>query len=83
MNIYSFFLGEIMKGDNTFLIAIVLGVLIILGTGVVRAATAPNTEFCIQHENNLLCAEEGLTWEKPFAVESAHITWEKICEENS
>ena len=66
-----------------FLLIMVIGVLFILGTGFVRAATAPNTEFCIAHENNPLCAEDGLTFERPFEVESAHITWEKGCDSES
>jgi hypothetical protein len=69
-----------MKSDNMFIIVMVIGIIVILGTGAVRAATVETSEFCVQNTRNPFCSDEGLGFEKPFTVESAHITLIETCD---
>lgn len=68
-----------MKTDNIFLLIMIIGVVVILSTGFVRAATTSTTEFCTQNTRNPLCTNNGLAFEKPFTVESAHVTLVENC----
>ncbi len=69
-----------MKGDTIFLIIMIIGVLVILSTGIVRATVMQTTTFCTENTGNPFCSAEGLSYEQAFSMENAHITLIETCD---